>query len=189
MSRSPDRLLDDTLVSNAATGSPLAFNALHARWHPRLLRHAYRLLGNADLASDVVQEAWMDIVKGLHGLNDFGAFQAWAFRIVTRRCAKSIKTLQKRRRLEQTWHPDEDHTPPACETDLGSDILACIKQALACLSSSHRIVTELFYLEELSVSEIAIALEIPLGTVKTRLMHARHQLRSQIQGDKHDQRY
>lgn len=186
MTRSPERLIDDTLVSNAATGSELAFRALHARWHPRLLRHAYRLLSEPDLARDAVQESWMDIVRGLRNLNDYGAFQVWAFRIVSRRCAKTIRSLRKHRHIEQALS-QEKMTAEAMVDEAGpDDELAAVRRALSLLADPHRIVTELFYLEELGVAEIAVALDLPLGTVKTRLMHARKYLRIHLQGDDHD---
>ena len=186
MTRSPERLIDDTLVSNAVTGSELAFNALHTRWHPRLLRHAYRLLGKADLARDVVQESWMDIVRGLRNLNDYGAFQAWAFRIVSRRCAKLIRSLRKHRHIEQTLAQEEPSADKIEDAFDPADEFAAVRRALTHLTTPHRVVTELFYLEELGVTEIAVALEIPVGTVKTRLMHARKCLRAHLQGDDHD---
>ena len=186
MIRSPERLIDHTLVSNAATGSELAFNALHARWHPRLLRHAYRLLGAADLARDAVQDSWMDIVRGLRRLNDYGAFQAWAFRIVSRRCAKMIRSLRKHRHIEQAISREEAGADEVVDDADPNDDLAAIRNALSRLTAPHRVVTELFYLEELGVAEIAVALDIPLGTVKTRLMHAWKCLRAHLQGDDHD---
>ena len=58
-----------------------------------------------------------------------------------------------------------------------------LRKALAKLPKEHRATIGLFYLEEMSVAEVAVALEIPVGTVKTRLMHARKKLRTTIEGD------
>lgn len=49
------------------------------------------------MAADATQEAWVDILKGIHRLDDTAAFPAWAFRIVTRRCARTIRGRQRRR--------------------------------------------------------------------------------------------
>ena len=58
-----------------------------------------------------------------------------------------------------------------------------LRKALEKLPEGHRAAVGLFYLEEMSVAEVAIALDIPMGTVKTRLMHARKKLRMTIEGD------
>lgn len=60
-----------------------------------------------------------------------------------------------------------------------------LHKALAKLPEGHRAAIGLFYLEEMSVAEVAVALEIPMGTVKTRLMQARWKLRTTLEGDDH----
>jgi RNA polymerase sigma-70 factor (ECF subfamily) len=60
-----------------------------------------------------------------------------------------------------------------------------LRKALAKLPDEQRVAIGLFYLEEMSVAEVAVALEIPVGTVKTRLMHARKKLRAALEGDDH----
>jgi RNA polymerase sigma factor (sigma-70 family) len=170
-----ERLFDEYLAASARAGSRIALGQLAARIQPRLLGHARRLTGNPDAARDAVQEAWVEIVRGLPRLDDATAFPAWAFRIVSRRCARWVRAQQRKRRLDA-----------ACAAELPADAAdggerasdaARMARAIADLPPDQRAAIALFYLEDLSVAEIAVALDVPAGTVKTRLMHAREKLR------------
>jgi DNA-directed RNA polymerase specialized sigma24 family protein len=93
------RLFDAYLVASARVGDRRAFALLVRRWDGKLLAHARRLLGDPELARDAVQDAWADIVRGMPRLADTSAFPAWAYRIVTRRAARTIDRLRRDRRL------------------------------------------------------------------------------------------
>ena len=89
--RSRERIIDEMLVIAAQAGQVEAFDCLAARWHPRLLRHAWRLTGDPEGAHEAAQEAWMAVARGLWRLKDPACFGPWALRIVSRRCADWIK--------------------------------------------------------------------------------------------------
>lgn len=91
MNRDSERIYDEYLVSAAITGERPALSRLAGRWQPRLYRHAWRVLGDAERAKDIVQEAWVEILRGIGRLDDVVAFPAWAYRIVTRRCQRSFR--------------------------------------------------------------------------------------------------
>lgn len=97
MRNDKERLLDAYLAAAARTGDRRALGRLVERWQPKLLGHAYRLTGEADLAADMAQEAWIEVMRGIARLDDTAAFPAWAMRIVTRRCARAIRSRQRRR--------------------------------------------------------------------------------------------
>ena len=80
--RSRQDVFNDLLVLRCQGGDGDALEALARAWHPRLLRHAFRLTGQADAAAEVAQEAWMAIVRGLGRLRDPAVFRGWAYRIV-----------------------------------------------------------------------------------------------------------
>ena len=174
------------LVTCAQAGDKAAFTRLAQDWQRRLLVHAYRLVGDAELARDVVQDGWADIVRGLPKLNDPIVFPAWAYRIITRRAADAIKRLQRKRRTEAAF-TQEPTKPDTSKTamELSADA-SPLRKAIDGLPAKHAAVTALFYLEDLSVVEISIALSVPTGTVKTRLMHARQKLRASLKGKKND---
>lgn len=152
---------------------------LAERWNGKLIAHAWRLTGDPEAARDAVQAAWVDIVRGLNRLQDERAFTAWAYRIVSRRCAGQIDVAVRGRALAQALvkQPEAASVEPA--DSLGRERL---RAAIAALPQDQRSAIALFYLEEMSVAEVAVALDIPAGTVKTRLMHARRKLRAALEG-------
>ena len=187
MVRTSRRIVEAYLVTCARLGDRAAQEQLVARYQTKFLRHAYRLLGDAEQAKDVVQDGWVEIVRGLPRLKDDEAFQAWAFRIITRRCAKHIAGLQRTRAIIETVSCDPTcNDCPVDENELAADHKT-VRAALAALPAKQRVAVALFYLEEMSVAEVAVALDIPVGTVKSRLMHARQKLRAALEGDHHEQ--
>lgn len=174
------RLLDEYLVASAQTGSREALDQLVRRWQPRLAAHALRLTGERELALDAVQLAWGAIVKGIARLEDPRAFPAWAYRIASRACAGEIGHAVARRRLAQAWasEPRETSVEPEEPSQLGR-LQAAIRQ----LPAGERAAIALYHFEDLRVAEVAVALAVPVGTVKTRLMNARRKLRAILEGE------
>ena len=183
MRRDLTRIFDEYLVASARMGDHSAFQQLAENWQGRLLAHAYRLTGDAEIAHDVAQEAWVHIVKGLPKLQDTATFPAWAYRIVTRRAADSIRGIQRHRRTNAAYaaEPEMDERS-ALDAEARADA-GPLTLAMGRLSEVQRIVVALYYLEGLSVAEIAAVQEVPAGTVKTRLMHARRKLRDALEGE------
>lgn len=179
--RNKSRVLEEYLVTSARLGDRSAFEQLVQLRGPKLLAHAARLLQNREEARDIVQEAWLDILRGLRSLRDPAAFPAWATRIVTRRCARFIKGQQAQRALKAELAEDVkldafEHPPDATDAER-------VRTAIAALPPKQAATIALFYLEDMSVGEVALALDVPRGTVKTRLMHAREQLKNVLKGD------
>lgn len=181
MRRDRKRVFEEYLVVSAQAGDRQAFERLATHWQPALMRHACRLTGDQDMAADTLQDAWLDIVRGLPRLKDAAAFPAWAYRIVTRKCANSIRKVQRVRRTKEAYAAQP---APADEgqarTEARAD-LAAVSDAIAALPPEQRSAIALYHLEDMSVAEIAIALSIPAGTVKTRLMHARRKIRAALE--------
>ncbi|WP_332641237.1 RNA polymerase sigma factor [Brevundimonas sp.] len=182
MDRTREQLLDEYLVASARIGDRKAFELLARRWRKKLLAHAWRLTGDTELAREAAQDGWIEIVRGLGRLRDERAFPAWAFQIVSRRCARLVGRAQHDRALAsavaaepvgEAEFPDE--ADPGAETRL--------RAALARLPPAQRAAVGLFYLEDLGVAGTAAALNVPAGTVKTRLMHARRALRAVLEGE------
>ncbi|MFZ2031547.1 MAG: sigma-70 family RNA polymerase sigma factor [Vitreimonas sp.] len=174
MERSPERVLDEYLVLTAQAGSRIALEELARRWTPRLLRHAQHLLGSSEEANDVVQETWLAAVRGMRRLNDAANFPAWLYSIATRKCADAIRGKARLRsfRKETSDDPTSAEAPPMPDDRLD------MRAALARLPSEQGLVMAMFYGADLSVEEIADALTIPAGTVKSRLHHGRATLKA-----------
>lgn len=178
------RALEEYLVASAKLGDRRALSQLVDLRGPRLMAHAARLLGSADEAQDAVQEAWIDICRGLAQLQDVRAFPAWAHRIVTRRCANLIRRKQGARALRDQLQAEVDL--PALDPISEADEAQHVRHVIDRLPPDHRATLALFYLEEMGVAEVAIALDIPTGTVKSRLAHARAKLKEILKGEDDD---
>ncbi|GAA0782346.1 RNA polymerase sigma factor [Roseibium denhamense] len=174
------RALEALLVLDAKAGDKTALGKLVDLRGPRLFAHAVRLSGDRDAARDIVQEAWIQIIRGLPGLNDETAFLPWALCIVSRRVSAVIRTRQTERKLAEQLAPEAvSAQEPGVDMVLDA---AAVRRAIKCLPPAQEATVALFYLEDLSVAEVAKALDIPIGTVKTRLMAARAALRDILEG-------
>ncbi len=167
------------LLSQA--GSTDAMDGLARRWTPRLLRYAARVLGgsteSAEAARDVVQETWVAAIRGLRGLRDPTQFPAWIYGIATRKCVDAIRTSIRRRRLDaHSAAGDASVWEATVNVEHQIDVRTGIRQ----LPPKQRAAVHLFYGEDLTVEEIASALDIPAGTVKSRLHQARETLKHHL---------
>lgn len=180
--RRKTRAYDAYLAAAARTGDRQALARLAARWQGRFLGHAYRLTGDAEMAADVAQEAWVEVMRALARLDDPQAFPAWALRIVSRRAAKAIGGAQRRRAVRDAAAQDAAVITTAANGGEAASDLTAVRAALARLPVEQRAAMGLFYLEDFSVAEIAVALGVAPGTVKTRLMHARRKVRAILEG-------
>ena len=180
MSRSLERAFDSYLAAAARAGDRDAYEQLVRRFNPKFAALAWRYLGDRQLTEDAVQDAWLEIFSGLSRLKASEAFPAFAFRIVQRRCARLIRQRQADRRTANALAAEPP--PEPSDLDRAADGGA-VKRAMASLPSDQQAALWLFHLEEMSVAEIAVVLDVPAGTVKTRLMHGRRKLALKLEGD------
>lgn len=180
MTDDTDRVLDGYWVVLAQGGSRAAFDRLAQRWTPRLLRYAARMTGRADMARDIVQESWIGAIRGLKGLTDPAQFPAWIYSIARRRCIDAIRVNQRQRRLLVSAQADSDTAATLGSggdaANEGVDLAAAISR----LNEEQREVVQLLYGEDLGVEEISRVLAVPVGTVKSRLFHARQSLKKHL---------
>jgi RNA polymerase sigma factor (sigma-70 family) len=180
MAKDKERIFDAYLAASARLGDRDALGILAQRWNGKLLAHAWRLLRDQEAAKDAVQESWAEMLRGLSRLRDEAAFGAWAYRIVSRRCARQIGRLQGDRRVveEMAFASAEGSEQAPRSIDVEA-----LRRAIATLPPDQQAAVALFYGEDMSVAEVAVALDVPAGTVKTRLMHARRKMRCALEGD------
>jgi len=177
--RTPDDIHDEWLVIRCQDGDQSALPELVERWQPRLFQQAMRLTGKADAASDVVQEAWVAIVRGVNRLDDPSCFRGWAYRIVTNKCADWVRR-QQLRRARTTSMTDEPVDRNSIAVDQSDDI-TILREALKQLSHEQRAILSMFYLDGMSTREIARAFSMPAGTVKSRMHYARAELKQVLE--------
>jgi len=159
---------DQLLVMDAQDGDVEAMDKLVSRWQKRLWQHAFRLTSDNQAAWDITQQSWLSIIKGLRKLNDPACFKAWVYKITTN---KSIDWIKKIKALKNIRIEDLQNHQYKEEKEIG------VKELLEKLDVRKRAVLYLYYFEQLSISEIGIALRIPDGTVKSRLANAKKDLK------------
>ncbi len=183
MPRGPDRIFDEYLVVMSQGGSREALAVLVQRWSPRLQRYCARLLRSQELGEDVMQEVWISALGGFARLSDPARFPAWIYAIATRRCADAVRGRVRSRRLTAGISALQAIDAPAngrqSRPEPGRDLSAAIER----LPLDQRLTVSLHYAEDLSVEEVAAVLNVPPGTVKSRLHHARIALKQFLQGD------
>lgn len=169
----------ELLVLNAQSGSDEALAALVSRWSSPLRTRALKLTQSQDAADEITQSTWLAIAKGIRSLRDPARFPAWSMRIVHHHACDWIRHRSR----------DRGRTAPATTDQLCADsttnpdqqTLALTRRAIARLEPKLRDVVLLYYLDSLTINQIAAALDTRPGTIKTRLMRARKQLRSTLE--------
>jgi RNA polymerase sigma factor (sigma-70 family) len=168
---------DELLAIRCQLGEPAAFEDLIARWHGPLWTYVRRVVGDEDAAREVVQDVWIRVLRGIPKLRDGSKLRAWLFGIARRTVMDRLREryagpLETEIDLSEvpadTWSSHEEHE------------LQQLEGALARLPTVERDVLTLFYLEDLTLADIAEALGVPVGTVKSRLFRARRVLRQEM---------
>jgi RNA polymerase sigma-70 factor (ECF subfamily) len=169
---------DELLAIRCQMGEAAGFDDLIARWHGPLWTYVRRLVGEDDTAREVVQNVWVRVIRGIAGLRDGSKLRSWLFGIARRTLMDRL-----RERYAKPADPDIDinEIPADAWTNEPHEDLAALDYSLARLPIVEREVLTLFYLEELSLSEVADALKVPIGTIKSRLFRARQMLRQDME--------
>lgn len=181
---------EEELVRRFQHGDDRAFDRLVETCSPRVYNLAYRLVGNADDAQDLAQEAFVRVYHALPKFKWESAFSTWLYRIVSNACYDELK---RRRRRPSTM---TDITPEGYDGESPAELLTdgataadpvlqrerqqAVQQAITQLPEPFRLVLVLYDLRGLSYQEIADVLQQNMGTVKSRLNRARGLLREKL---------
>lgn len=180
---------DDILIKAHLKGDKAAFEVLVKKHQESVGRLAYSIMKTDQGVADIVQEVFLAAFRGLSKFRGDAAFKTWLYKITVH---ETMRYLKKRKRWTSFLDKDVSTAQVADVTlvlfddankdspehlVLDSQKKALIQEAMNKLSENHHIVLHLHYQEDLSVQEIAEILEIPLGSVKSRLHYARLQLK------------
>ena len=196
-SGAPDDTQERTVIVRSQRGDRGAFNTLVIRYQSAAYGLALRMLGDADAAADVTQDAFFAAFRNIGSFRGT-SFRAWLLRIVSNGCYDYWRA-QGRRPTESldallTEGDDAPATsapPPLSLSDeawnpegaaLRAEMIAAIEAAVLRLAPDQRLVIILSDIQGLSYEEIARVAEIPLGTVKSRIARARARLREMLLG-------
>ncbi len=177
----PDKVPSDGLPSEESQsgGGPLAvdFAALVVAHHAALYRYAYRLCGCAAEADDLTQQTFLVAQRKLYQLREADRAAAWLFAVLRSCFLKSLRRQRPANAATLNLEVEQFAGPTPAVDEVDRERLAA---ALADLPEEFRLVVLMFYFEELSYQQIAEQLEIPVGTVMSRLSRGKVHLRRRL---------
>jgi RNA polymerase sigma-70 factor (ECF subfamily) len=166
----PDVIPDEELLQRANGGDPDAFETLYRRYRDWVHRLAWRCTGNEQDALDVLQETFIYLLKKLPDLRLTASMTTFLYPVV-----KHLSLNLRRRRCPEA---DEEILLAIPAPTAQSEPRAELAAALAALSEEQREIVLMRFLDDMSLDEIAIALDVPTGTIKSRLHRALETLRN-----------
>jgi RNA polymerase sigma-70 factor (ECF subfamily) len=175
-----ERGLEDALIRSAAAGNEGAFSQLVRAYRLQVVRTAYGILGSVTEADDVAQEAFIKAWESLPDLRQRSTFRTWLFRITVNTAIDAVRRRRPEPPLDETM--SGEYEAPE-EATIRRDIRERVQAAIRDLPPAARATLILREYEQLSYREIAAVLEIPIGTVMSRLSYARQLLRERLTAD------
>src|SRR5699024_209206 len=176
-------------IKKVKKGDQTAFEDVVAYYQDRMYQHCLRMLGNNHEAEDIAQEAFIRAYVNIHTFDHNRKFSTWLYRIATN------LTIDRLRKRKPDYHLDAEirgtegldwYSQLATKERLPEEELQnlelqnYIHKQIASLPKIYRSIIMLRYLEEFSLKEISEILDIPLGTVKTRIHRGREVLRKKL---------
>jgi len=171
------KVFDGLLVLEYRSGKKRAFEILVKRYHKKLCRHAYSYTHDFDASRDIVQDSWTIMIHKIESLKKPNRFGSWAFRIVSR---KALDFLNKRKRQISHLAAYKNSRYGSDNQDNNESQIQMLRHMVRVLPKDQQIVLRLFYTEEYSLKEISEILEVSVGTIKSRLFHARERLKLKL---------
>lgn len=184
MAKAKQEIYCELLVLRCRRGREGAFEELVSLWEQRLFYYVRRVVKSEEDAWDVLQQTWLSVFKGIGSLRDPGRLGVWLYRIARNRAISHLRA-----RYARQLPTNEDSSVAEVEGDDNAgafDVAEQVHRGLSRLAPAHREVLTLFFLEEFAAAEIAEVLVVPLGTVKSRLHHAKRALRDVLEREEAD---
>ncbi len=169
--------LEDGLVRRLKTGDVEAYHQLVEYYGEKLLRLAYIIIGDYQLAEDTLQESYINIYRNIHSFSGKSTLVTWVTRITINNAKQALK--KKRRK---TWVPfydgiKENSEPHSITYEIiKKEQIAKLREILIDLPLKYREALYLYYYEEMKIKEIATILDIGESGVKSRLQRGRNML-------------
>lgn len=180
-----DRIEESLLVLRARTGDPESFERLMGRYERQILYYLARFVPSHATLWDLHQDVWFAVFRGLPGLNSVEAFRPWLYRIAHDKAAKFV---QREARTQAIVEPIASSSQEFPAEELSTHDAEAVHYGLSLLSAELREVLTLHYLRDLRIAEIALVLNCPVGTVKSRLHHARAALKQILESQGYEKR-
>ena len=180
---SPDTT--ETLIQRCVQGDQSAWDLIVTQYWRKVFNVAYKFVGKHDEAEDLTQDIFLKIFKSIGTFDRRANFQTWLISVSRNLCIDHYRSVRKERQtisrdVDATDLPVISHDQNPIEALEQRDRVALLRQALAALPATLRTAVLMRDLQELSYQEIADALSLPEGTVKSRINRGRTELARQI---------
>ena len=173
---------DSELVCNLQAGSLEALGILYDRHQGLVFRTALAITGDAEAAADLLHDVFLRLYRFAAHIDSQRPLEPWLYRMTTNLSYTWVKRRQRwLRPLEDIadWLASARKDTPAYQAEM-DDSARQVQQAISSLPLSHRGVVVLYYVDDLSLQEISEILDIPVGTVKSRLHYGRQALKQSL---------
>lgn len=169
----------ELLVLRCRRGQKDALEELVRAWERRLFYYIHRLVDDEQEAWQILQETWLKVLQGIKKLRQPHKLPSWLYKIGRNTAISHLRTKYAEEAMLQE-HPNVlDSTDDT--SNLAFENAEQVHYGLGRISLHHREVLTLFFLQDLSIEEIADVLEIPVGTVKSRLNYAKRALKTVLE--------
>jgi RNA polymerase sigma-70 factor, ECF subfamily len=174
---------ENALIEQAQNGDRNAFGDLVSRCYPGVVRVVYRLCGDAGLAEDMAQEAFLRAWINLPSYRPQSSLRNWLYRIAVNATLDVLRRKPEEPLEDEVVQMVPDQTAGPESILIEKERVAFLQQAMRALPEAARSVLVLREYGGLSYQEIANVLDVPVGTVMSRLNYARNRLRELLKGD------
>jgi RNA polymerase sigma-70 factor, ECF subfamily len=170
------------LIDRSAAGDQEAFRQLVLRYHRLVINVGFKALGELALAEDVAQEVFLKIYKALPGYRHDKPFKHWLHRVAANAATDAIRRRRPVVSIDGLEQLPAGNASDPQDAVVRHDLQRAVRHAIASLPPHYRDTIALQAFGELSYDEIARTLDIPLGTVMSRLNGAKRLLRESLSG-------
>lgn len=161
------------LIKLSLQGDEKAFSSLMLLHQEMVFRHCLSIVKDEEIAQDLKQEAFLHAYQHLNTFRMEAKFSTWIWRIAHNLCLNYLK----KRRLTELPYKEELLSEPPARKEIDPEMMQKIHEGLNTLAQEHRIVFEMYELQGMPQKQIAAQLNVPYGTVRSRLHYARKKLR------------
>ncbi|RNC87115.1 MAG: RNA polymerase sigma factor [Winogradskyella sp.] len=165
---------DTYLIERLQSGDTSVLNDLVKTWHKLFCEKSFWIVKDKDVAKDIAQESWITIINKINTLENPKYFKSWVYRIVINKSTDYLRQVSNKQLINRELDTNIEKEDNSNRERLKQDLLKAIKD----LSYEQTLVIQLYYSQDYNLKEISEILDVSLGTVKSRLFHAREKLKT-----------